>query len=159
MNILFLVTLALVIITLISLAYRDFKDYILPDILNLNLFILLITLNYLSDWQLIDFANATAGAISGGFLLLSIKFLADKFYQKDSLGLGDVKLISAAGIGLGFPNIFIALSLGSFIGVIHGIIISKICKKELAQVQIPAGVGFSIAIIIILAIQVHNIYF
>lgn len=151
---LFLITYLIIFATLITLAYRDLKDYILPDILNLNLFIMLIILNYLSKFELAEPTNMLIGSLSGGGLMLAIKFVADKFYQEDSLGLGDVKLIFAAGIGLGFPNIFMVLSLGAFFGVVHGFFMSYKLKKPLAEIQVPAGVGFTLAIFIMLHAQI-----
>lgn len=152
--VLFWICFALIVATLIALAYRDAKIYILPDILNLNLFILLITLNWLTEFALTEPKSMIIGSLSGGFMLLAIKFLTDKFYQTDSLGLGDVKLIFAAGIGLGFPNIFLALSLGALFGVIHGFLIAWKSKTHISEVQVPAGVGFTIAILIILSAQI-----
>ena len=51
------------------------------------------------------------------------------------------ELISAAGFLLGIPNIFMAISLGAFLGIMHGIYSARKNKTELAETQIPAGVG------------------
>ena len=156
MSSLFWITYALVIFTLIALAYRDIKSFLLPNILNLNLLILMIALNFLSEWQIIDIKDAITGSIFAGLSLFMFKLIADKIYKQDSLGLGDVKFIFAAGIGVGFPNIFIVLTLGSLIGLIHGIILAKRLGERLDNVQVPAGLGFSIATIIILTLQIFT---
>ena len=142
----------LVFLTLGALAYRDLKEYILPDLLNLTLLVSFISFHQLSGWQNITLLSSLIGGCVAGGSLLLIKTIADRYYNEDSLGLGDVKLIAAAGFGLGFPNIFIALSLGAFIGMFHGLYIAYRAKKEtggklnLAKANVPAGFGFCIAI-------------
>lgn len=92
-------------------------------------------------------------------MLLAIKMAADKFYQQDSLGLGDVKLMTAAGLGLGFPNIMLAMSLGAFIGVFHGIALGVWQKRQtgvptdLGKINVPAGLGLCIGTAIVFIIQ------
>jgi leader peptidase (prepilin peptidase)/N-methyltransferase len=142
----------LIFILLAALAYRDLKEYILPDFLNAALAISFIVFHTLSHWQLVKPLEALEGMLTGGGLLLIIRTLANRYYRQDSLGLGDVKLMAAAGIGLGFPNIFMALSIGAFAGIIHGFVMALIEKKKtnhkinLSRVNVPAGVGLTIGI-------------
>jgi len=149
----------LIFIILAALAYRDLKEYILPDILNAALALTFIFFHTLSHWQLVKPMEALEGMLTGGGLLLIIRTLANKYYRQDSLGLGDVKLMAAAGIGLGFPNIFMALSIGAFAGVLHGFIMAVIEKKktshkiDLSRVNVPAGVGLAFGIAIVMVVQ------
>ena len=95
---------------------------------------------------------ALEGGLAGGGMLLLIRTAANKFYHEDSLGLGDVKLMTAAGLGLGFPGILMALSLGAFIGLLHGLCMG-LCEKIknnhkviLSHVNVPAGLGLTIGV-------------
>lgn len=143
---------ALIFVLLGALAYRDLKEYILPDVLNATLAISFIVFHTLNHWQLVKPLEALEGAVVGGGLLLVIRTAANKYYRQDSLGLGDVKLVAAAGIGLGFPAIFMALSVGAFMGVLHGFGMALLEKKknshkiDLGRVNVPAGVGLTLGI-------------
>lgn len=102
---------------------------------------------------------AIEGGIAGGGLLLLIRLVANNFYKTDALGLGDVKLITAAGIGLGFPHIFIAISFGAFAGLLHGLCMAFLERKKtghkvkMGRVNVPAGVGLAIGIALVLVWQ------
>ena len=144
---------------LLALAYRDIKEYILPDYLNAALALSFIAFHISTNWQMITPAEAFWGALMGGGLLLLIRTIANKFYQSDSLGLGDVKLMTAAGLGLGQPRILIALILGAFAGLLHGLCLAYFGKKtrqskvSLSQVNVPAGPGLTIGIALVMLYQ------
>src|SRR5882724_7219559 len=100
-----------IILLLAALAAYDCKHYILPDKMNLGLALACLLLHTMTRWTLLSPVEALAGAAAGG-LLLAVRAAARRYYHEDALGLGDVKLMGAAGIGLGFPNILLALSVG-----------------------------------------------
>src|ERR1035437_9433990 len=135
----------LIFALLLALAYRDLKEYILPDYLNAALALSFIAFHISIHWQLITPFESIGGGLVGGLFLLLIRTAANKYYREDSLGLGDVKLMTAAGLGLGYPGIFMALSLGAFAGLLHGLCmvlygrIKNNHKMILAHVNVPAG--------------------
>lgn len=144
---------------LAALSWRDLKEYILPNEMNAALAVTFGAFHIATGWQLVHPVNAVLGAVAGGGLLLVIRFFANRFYQQDSLGLGDVKLMAAAGIGLGFPNIFLALSAGAFAGLFHGAVMAAMeerrtgQKQDFGSVNVPAGLGLCIGIAIVLVTQ------
>lgn len=146
-------------IVLVALAYRDIKEYRLPNYLNIALAVIFIAFHMLTNWWGITPLQALEGGLAGGGLLLLIREIANRHYREDSLGLGDVKLMAAAGLGLGFPNIFMALSLGAAMGLLHGLgmaFFEKITtrhKVDLGRVNVPAGLGLTIGIALVLAYQ------
>jgi len=131
---------------LAALAYRDFKDYILPNVLNAALALSFCAFHILTNWVYVAPLQALLGALAGGGLLLGIRLAANRYYKTDALGLGDVKLATAAGLGLGLPDIFMALAIGSFLGVIHGLCLKSKRDISLARVHVPAGVGLCLGI-------------
>lgn len=149
----------LIFALLVALAYRDVKEYILPDYLNAALALSFMAFHISTGWQFVTPAEALGGAFMGGGLLLLIRAAANKFYQTDSLGLGDVKLMTAAGLGLGHPAILIALSAGAFAGLLHGLYIAYAHKRvnkgkiPLGQTNVPAGLGLTIGIALIILYQ------
>ena len=144
---------------LLALAWRDLQEYILPNLLNLALGLTFAGFHLLTNWSLITPQDAVLGAVVGGGFLLIIRFLANKYYEQDSLGLGDVKLMAAAGIGIGFPNILLAISLGAFVALLHGAIMAWQMERggekniNFAQINVPAGLGLCVGIAIVMAMQ------
>ena len=148
---------------LVALAMIDNKFYILPNKLVFALAILGIAFHFLTNWELLRLEDSIYGALAGAGLLLVIRAGGNYFLKtEDSVGLGDVKLMGAVGLWLGFPDIMLVFMLGGVLGVIHGAIIKYIltqkAKKQteqnievpkLSHVNIPAGVGLAIATIVI----------
>lgn len=94
-----------------------------------------------------------------------VRIIANRHYGQDTLGLGDVKLMAAAGTWLGFSDIFIAISLGALAGVIHGILyqyhLQRVSghKTPFSELFIPAGPGFIIGIIFVGTLKFHSIFY
>ena len=108
---------------LIVLSVIDFRTYEIP--IYINIFILLLGIARV----IFDFDNVTEyllGMVSvSGFLL--ILYYATK---GRGIGGGDVKLMAAAGLLIGFKNIILALVLGCILGSIIHIARMKIQNKE-----------------------------
>ena len=58
-------------------------------------------------------------------IMLVIKWIGNKLFKKESLGDGDIKLMGIIGIILGLTNSFIALFVGSFVGLVFSFIIIR----------------------------------
>ena len=103
------------------------------------------------------------GAVAGISLMLAVRFAANQYYKQDTLGLGDVKLIGAAGIWLGLEYIFLAISVGAFAGLIHGFIHGLLLQKktgektDFGKLSIPAGPGFIAGIVIIACVKFRGL--
>ncbi|MBI3440490.1 MAG: prepilin peptidase [Proteobacteria bacterium] len=144
---------------LAALAYRDLKEYILPDSLNATLALAFLSFHIITQWHVIAPMESLWGGVMGGGLLLLIRTIANKFYKADSLGLGDVKLMAAAGLGLGQPHILVALIIGSGMGLLHGLCIGYADRKtnkrkmSLDQVNVPAGLGLTVGVAMVTLYQ------
>jgi len=148
----------LIFILLAALAVYDYKHYILPDKLNAALAAACVIFHMVNKWALLAPVDILLGALAGGGLLLAIRAAANRFYNDDALGLGDVKLMAAAGLGLGFPNILLALSLGAALGLCHGLFMGWRQKRaggkvSFGKINVPAGLGLSAGIAIVLVMQ------
>ena len=134
---------------LILLSIIDIKTKLLPNKYVAGFFITGIIFHAINKFQFITPLDMVLGVIAGAGLLLAIRHIANKIYKQDTLGLGDVKLMCAAGAWLGLEYIFIALSLGAFAGLIHGLMYGHYKKVKLSTLSIPAGPGFIFGIIIV----------
>jgi leader peptidase (prepilin peptidase)/N-methyltransferase len=93
------------------------------------------------------------GAILGGGLLYVIRIFGNYVYKQDTLGLGDVKLMAAAGVWLGGTDVLLALTIGAAAGFVHGILYLLWHRwrtgewLRLGSLSIPAGPGFIVGIL------------
>ncbi len=131
----------------------DLKNRLLPNKYVAGFFVSGVIFHIVSKFQFAAPLDIFFGGIAGAGLLLAIRYVANKIYKRDTLGLGDVKLMGAAGVWLGIEYIFIAISIGAFAGLIHGLIYSHYRKVKLSTLSIPAGPGFIFGIIIVAMIK------
>lgn len=156
MDIFFALTSLSGLIALGILTVYDFKHMILPNLWVVIFAIIGIVHHTLQNWSMITPLDAFLGLLVGGGFLLLIRAFANWRYKKNTLGLGDVKLMMAGGIWLGFPHILLAISIGAFFSVFLALIYIGIFKKliqkqdvSLRGTKLPAGPGFIIGIIVI----------
>jgi len=153
MDILSLFIMAIAIGLLLLLAYIDFKTFLLPNIFVFPFAALGIAFHLTTDFYYLDWRDISMGAATGYGTLYFIRMAGNKYYGQDSLGLGDVKLLGAAGLWLGLEGVLFAMTLGAFAGLVHGLIYAYIIKLKTGQpynikrLMIPAGPGFIVGIL------------
>ena len=89
----------------------DLRHWILPDKLNIALALLMMALHASYHFEILSPIDMAFGALIGGGLLLIIRAGGNAYYKMESMGLGDVKLLAAAGLGLGAFGTIMAISL------------------------------------------------
>ncbi len=142
------------VLTLITLSIIDLKTWLLPNKLNLLFAILGIAFHVSLHFTVFEPIQLIYGALLGAGTLLTIRFFGNKYYGQDTLGLGDVKLLGAAGFWLGIEGVVLAMTIGAFMGILHGIgfalhrAIENKAKPNLNRLMIPAGPGFCAGIVI-----------
>jgi leader peptidase (prepilin peptidase)/N-methyltransferase len=144
----------LALAVLAALTWIDLKSWILPDKLNLALAFLGLGFHASSEFSLLPPQEMFFGALLGGGLLYVIRFMGNRHYKQDTLGLGDVKLLAAAGVWLGMEGVVMAMTIGAFAGLLHGIgvglarAIQTKSKPNFNRLMIPAGPGFCLGILL-----------
>ena len=86
--------------------------------------IILVLVLQIENWQ-----SVVGGALGGGALVLLIGWIGKWIFKKDSMGMGDVKLLVMIGVYVGFPDAFICLFYGVFaagIFIVGGMLLRKI---------------------------------
>jgi leader peptidase (prepilin peptidase)/N-methyltransferase len=99
---------------LLALAWTDAEHLLLPDALTLPLLLLGLAATWALDPQHLT-AHAL-GAAAGYLAFSSLAWLYAKLRRRDGLGLGDAKLLAAAGAWLGWaalPMVVVAAALGA----------------------------------------------
>lgn len=123
---------------LLVLSVIDWRTYIIPNGINLTIFVLgLVRLaTDFVNWPTYIIGMASVSLV---FLLLHI------LTGGNGLGMGDVKLVAAAGLLLGWPKMILAVLVGSVSGaVIHSIRMKGGAGHKLAfGPYLAAGIWFS----------------
>lgn len=108
---------------LVVLSVIDWRTYEIPESLIACMFVLAVLRFYL------DYANRIEyfiGMLAVSSIFAAIYYLSGGRY----MGGGDVKLMAAAGLFLGWKKILLALALGSIIGSVIHIVLMKTCNKD-----------------------------
>ena len=123
---------------LLVLSFIDWRTFTIPNGINLVILILGIV-RVITDRG--NFLNYLIGmiAVGGVFLLLHI------LTRGQGLGMGDVKLVGAAGLLLGLPQMILGITLGSLAGaVIHSVRMKHGADRKLAfGPYLAAGIWLS----------------
>lgn len=152
-------SVATALVLLATLAVIDFKTMYLPNIYVFPFAVLGVLFHVLTGFTLISWQDMLVGAIFGYGVLWVIRFFGNMYYKTDSLGLGDVKLMGAAGLWLGFASVTTALTLGAAAGLCHGLIVAYFNSRKtgsfnIQRLKIPAGPGFIIGITVMIIIDI-----
>lgn len=140
---------------LIILSIIDLKTFLLPNIYVAPFALLGVAFHIAINFYYLDWQAILIGGLTGYLILYLIRLAGNTYYGQDSLGLGDVKLLGAAGLWLGYEGVLFAMTLGAFAGLIHGLIYAVILKLKttepfnMRRLMIPAGPGFAVGIILV----------
>jgi leader peptidase (prepilin peptidase)/N-methyltransferase len=137
--------------TLLALAATDVKYFLLPDALTLPLIAgggLACAL--LDAGSLVDHC---AGAVLGYLLVVVVRFVYRRLRGREGMGLGDAKLLAAAGAWVswtGLPTVLLVASLSGLVAVAVG---SRLGSKGNANVsptdKVPFGAFLSLGLWIV----------
>ncbi len=148
--------IALAILTLIDLKVR-----LLPNTYVLAFALFGLAFHASTQFHFTSVEEMIGGMVIGGGLLYSVRFLANRIYNQDALGLGDVKLMMAGGLWLGSADILMAVIVGACAGIVHGLGMAwtqriKTGKTvDLSRFALPAGPGFIFGLIAVAIYRFH----
>ncbi len=139
---------------MITLSVIDLKTWLLPDKYVAAFGLTGLVFHASQDFILLSVEGLILGAVAGGGMLLIVRALGNWHYKQESLGLGDVKLMAASGLWLGVEGVVLAITIGAFAGLLHGLGIAATrafktrSKIALAGLTLPAGPGFCVGILV-----------
>ena len=123
---------------LLVLSVIDWRTFTIPNGVNLVIFLLGVVrlVTDLDHWS-----KYVIGMLSVGLVFLLLYFLTGG----NGLGMGDVKLVAAAGLLIGWQNMLLAVIVGSVAGaIIHSFRMSRGADRRLAfGPYLAAGIWFS----------------
>jgi leader peptidase (prepilin peptidase)/N-methyltransferase len=128
--------------TLLIVVLADIKYMIIPDELLIFSGIMLIIERLMMGSEIL---NILLDAIIPFVFLILVKILGDFLFKKESLGGGDIKLMTIIGLTLGWQTCIISIALAAFIALPISLIILFIKKTNV----IPFGPFLSMAALIL----------
>lgn len=128
---------------LISVFCIDYKLQIIPNRLNLTileigLLFTFITAIMNTSTGIATLTNSAIGCLVGGGIFLLITLIGGAIAGKEAMGFGDVKLMAALGLLLGWVNIIIVSVLAFLLAAIISIGILIVKRKKVNE-YIPFG--------------------
>jgi leader peptidase (prepilin peptidase)/N-methyltransferase len=133
--------------------FVDFEFMIIPDRVTLGgvaaglVASLLVPALHSQDHAVSSLLWSGVGAATGWILLRAVAVVGSMLFQKDAMGLGDVKLLAAIGAFLGFKGVLFSVVVSSLIGSVVGLALVLSRKKEM-QSRIPYGPYLALAALI-----------
>lgn len=143
---------------LVALSVVDLRVRLLPNEMVLGFAALGLIFHFVTETTLLSVTEIALGGVIGFGSLYLLRALANRYYGMDALGLGDVKLMGAAGLWLGPDGITLALMLGALAGLLHGTVCAVHGKIPLSKLQIPAGPGFAVGIAVTAGWQYRDFF-
>lgn len=142
------------LILLLALSIVDLRTWLLPNEMVTGFMTCGLIFHLSTVFAFASVIDMALGAFIGGGSLYLIRGVSNMFYRVDTLGLGDVKLLAAAGVWFGPHYILIAMTCGAFAGLLHGLAyVLYIGMKTgtfpgLSRLALPAGPGFAAGIVV-----------
>lgn len=132
----------------------DCRTRIIPDQFLLVLLPAALLLWFFSERSLLQLLIRVAAALGGGGLLLLISWLGARIMKQEAMGMGDVKLLAAAGLITGFPGIIIVFVLSFVIASLPALVllIMRRIKPE-TDGSLAFGPYISLAVILVLLFE------
>ncbi len=121
---------------LIVLGVIDLKTKLLLNRILLPMLIAGLLINFVG--KIVPFKEAALGSVLGGAVMWLVAVLGSKVFNKEALGMGDVKLAFVAGYFLGWKHILVALYLGFIFAFVVILLLWLFQRKEIPR-MIPLG--------------------
>lgn len=130
---------------LLTIAFIDLENKIIPDIISLPGIIVGLLLSLLLGQT--SFLSSVIGTLVGGGLLYGTALATQAILKKEGMGGGDIKLLAMIGSFLGWQKTLLTLFLAVFVGSIIGGIYILASGKGKSE-PIPFGPFLSLGAIL-----------
>jgi leader peptidase (prepilin peptidase)/N-methyltransferase len=127
--------------TLLALAAMDLRALVLSDYLTLPLIATGLAVIAWLDIERVP--NHLAAAALGGLLIVAVAWAYRRLRGRDGLGMGDAKLMAAAGAWIGLEGLGAVMLYGVAVTLILVLVKSASGDKVAAETAVPLGAGLA----------------
>jgi leader peptidase (prepilin peptidase)/N-methyltransferase len=129
---------------LLALAAIDFRDGLLPDALTLPLIPFGLLVAYLEDpasaWP------HAIGALVGFLVFALVRWLYRRLRRRDGLGMGDVKLLAAAGAFVSWEGLPSVVLIAAVAGLAMALVSGALGRRIALDQRLPFGPGLCLGL-------------
>ncbi len=129
---------------LLALAAIDFRHYLLPDFLTLPLIPLGLFAEWLTDPSTV--IDGIIGAAAGLIFVVALRYIYGLIRHREGIGLGDAKLLAAAGAWVGWAGLPSVVLIAALSGLMFAAGLRLTGKDVSAADRIPFGVFLSLGL-------------
>ncbi len=129
--------------TLLTLAWIDWTEFLLPDVLTLPL--LLVGLALTLVWDPDALADHCVAVIVGYLAFVGLAFAYRRLRGRDGLGGGDAKLIAAAGAWCGVAALPFVILGSALLGLLAALLAALAGRAITSTTRIPFGPCIALA--------------
>jgi leader peptidase (prepilin peptidase)/N-methyltransferase len=132
---------------LIPIGAIDFDTGLILNSLTIPGFIIGVILTLLLQFE--TWTSSLMGAGAGGLVVGLFALLGKALFKKESIGMGDVKLLVLIGVYVGFPEVLICFFSGAFVASFY-IVVGLLFKRLRLKDTIPFGPFIAIGTLVFL---------
>jgi len=133
--------------TLLALAAIDARRFLLPDVLTLPLVPAGLAVAYAAPRWPVAPADAAIGAVAGFAALALIGLLYRRLRGREGIGLGDAKLLAAAGAWTGWQGLASVVLVAAATGLAAAVLAALIRRRRLDPLaRLPFGVFLALGL-------------
>jgi len=123
---------------LLLIFFIDLKKQEIPDLISIPLIFMGLIINFCLGFKFSVLLSYTLAAVLGYLIIWGLNFLAKFYYKKDTIGLGDAKLLALIGAFMGLKTMLMALYFSFILGGILGLALILL-KKYRKTDYLPFG--------------------
>lgn len=121
----------------------DVRRLLLPNVLTIGLIVAGLAVSAAVDWP--DFASHAVGAIAGYLLVAAVAWCFQKLRGQQGIGMGDAKLLAAAGAWLGVSDLPFVVLAASILGIAFMLGLAVARRRMERNLAIPFGPFIALA--------------
>ncbi len=139
--------------SVLALALIDARAFLLPDLLVMAVAATGLGVLLAHPSPPIALRDGIIGAFAGGLVLLVVGLGYRGLRGREGLGLGDVKLVAAAGLWLGWQGLAHLLVVASLTTLAVVLSLAVLRRETLDHATpVPLGVGLSLALVLLVLV-------
>jgi len=149
-----IIRMVLILPIFLAISWIDIEHLLIPDELTISVAVVGIVASFLyGGWRML--ISSLIGAAIGIFAFWIISVLGKRAFHKEAMGAGDILLIGAIGLLVGWKNVLLVIFISAFLGAIGGVI-TVIMRKAISpkdaeiNTAIPFGPFICAATIIVI---------
>ncbi len=148
-----IIRMMLVLPIFVAITFIDWEHWVIPDELTIAVAAVgIATAPLLGGWG--NILDSIIGCAVGLIIFYLVSILGKKAFRKEALGEGDIYLMAAVGLLVGWVGVLLTIFIAALLGTIGGIVVMLVRKSKKQSDNIstmPFGPFIVIATVIVMS--------